>query len=72
LDPLIRVLTVAKSQNKAVSEILGIEDRYIAFCIDEAAAYVYFKILDKKEPVGKATGRNDGLELLLKVAEEKK
>ena len=35
------MVQVAKNSNRAVSEILGIKDKYIAYCIDEAALYVW-------------------------------
>jgi len=30
--------------------MLGIEDDYVAFCIDEAACYVYSKLVENKKP----------------------
>lgn len=30
--------------------MLGIEDDYIAFCIDEAACYVWSKLIEDKKP----------------------
>jgi hypothetical protein len=30
--------------------VLGIDDRYIAYCIDEAALYVWKKETDNKNP----------------------
>ena len=32
---------MAKRTNRAVSQVLNIKDDYEAFCIDEAAEYVY-------------------------------
>lgn len=69
---MIRVLSVANKQNRAVSQILGIDDDFIAFCIDEAATYIYYQLLDGKKTIDDQEQENDGLQLLMKVAEEKK
>lgn len=36
------------------SELLGITDTYVAFCFDEACAYIIKKIEDGEEPIFKS------------------
>lgn len=33
------------------SEIMGIEDTYLAFCFDECCAYIVKRMQDKEEPI---------------------
>lgn len=40
-----RLAILAKNNGKAVSDIIGIDDLYTKFCIDEAADYLYFRLL---------------------------
>lgn len=66
-----RVIAVAKGSNRAVSEVLGIDDRYIAYCIDETALYVEMKSHNsgrESEPAKE----NDGNKLLAKLAKKKR
>lgn len=35
------------------SELLGIEDTYLAFCFDEACAFIIKNIQDGREPIKK-------------------
>ena len=58
-----RIIIVSKDTNKAVSEMLGIKDKYRAFCIDEAALYIYRKLCSKPE--------NNGNNLLKKLSKRK-
>jgi alpha-glucuronidase len=58
-----RIVIISKNNNKAVSQILGIKDKYTAFCIDEAALYVYSKLTQKPE--------ESGNEILKKLAKRK-
>jgi len=57
---------VAKSSSKAVSDMLGIKDDYVAFCIDEAACYVYSKLVENKKP--QEPKENNARNLLHKLA----
>lgn len=49
-----RLIITAKNNNRAVSDMIGIEDLYTKFCIDETADYVFQKLLkeiqDEKNP----------------------
>ena len=65
-------MSVANKQNRAVSQILGIDDDFTAFCLDEAATYIYYQLMDGKKTIEDKEQDNDGLQLLMKVAEEKK
>ena len=56
---------MAKNNNKAVSDLLKIDDDYVAFCIDEAAEYVYWAIRNKVKP------QESGNALLNKYAKRK-
>jgi len=38
---------LAKNSNKVVSDVLGIEDLYEKFCIDETSDYLYFHWKDE-------------------------
>jgi hypothetical protein len=65
---VVRLIVVANRYNKLPSQIVGIEDEYTAFCLDEACSYIYSKLeegkearwLDKEEEE-----RKDGLSYLL-------
>lgn len=50
-------MTTAKTNNLAVSAMLRIDDGYIAFCIDEAAAYVLARLQAGDKPVKRADNR---------------
>lgn len=43
-------MILAKNNGKAVSDIIGIDDKYTAFCVDETASYIYGKLIEKPEP----------------------
>ncbi len=48
LNPAFKRLVItSKNNNKAVSEILKIDDSYLSFCIDETANYLYQKLLEE-------------------------
>jgi hypothetical protein len=38
---------LANQTNRPLSEILGVTDKYISFCIDETAQYVYWHWKEK-------------------------
>jgi hypothetical protein len=38
---------LAEKTKRSASEILGIVDKYLAYCIDETACYVYAKHLER-------------------------
>lgn len=50
-----RIVIVAKNNGKAVSDMLGIENDYTKFCIDEAAYYLYNQLT---KPQGTTPGKN--------------
>jgi len=43
-------VATAKNSNRAVSDILEISNSYEAFCIDEAADYLYQQLTKKSLP----------------------
>jgi len=45
-----RIVLVAKNNNMAVSDMLKINDDYEAFCINEAADYVYYALKNNIKP----------------------
>ena len=55
---------MAKHTGRAVSDIMGIDDKYIAFCVDEAALFLLGKITQSDE--------QNGNKLLQKIAKRKK
>ena len=55
------MVLVSRSANKAVSEMLGIDDKYLAYCIDEAACYLAAML-------NKPPEENSGNKLLKKLA----
>lgn len=50
--------------------MVGIKDDYEAFCLDEAAEYVYQMELDGNKAIEVKQKENEGLKLLMNVAEE--
>ncbi len=62
LNPAFKRLVItSKNNNKAVSEILKIDDPYLSFCIDETADYLYQKLFEEEKnntkiPKGKNSG----------------
>ena len=47
-----RIIVVSKDTNKAVSEMLDIKDKYISYCIDEAALYIYRQLCKPEKENG--------------------
>ena len=48
LNPAFKRLVItSKNNNKAVSEMIKIDDSYLSFCIDETADYLYQKLLEE-------------------------
>ena len=48
LNPAFKRLVItAKNNNRAVSEMIKIDDPYVSFCIDETADYLYLKLLEE-------------------------
>lgn len=41
------------------SELVGIDDTYLAFCFDEACAYILKRIQDGEEPIIKENQKGD-------------
>lgn len=48
---------MAKASGRAVSEMLGIDDGYTAFCIDEAAFFVTEKLKSGAKPIVRGSNR---------------
>ena len=46
----MRVINLSTTYQKRPSEILNIEDDYLAFCFDEACMYITQQIKDDKTP----------------------
>lgn len=44
-----RVIIASKDTNTPASEILGIEDKYESFCINEACRYIYDKLVEQEK-----------------------
>ena len=61
-----RIISIAKNTGKAVSDLLGIKDRYCAFCLDETAEYLYFKLKSN------AKNRDDLASLMSKYSVKKR
>lgn len=59
------MVTVSDATGCRVSELMGIEDNYLAFCIDEAAALVKSKLKAGEKPVKRDTNRETA-DLLMK------
>jgi len=48
LNPAFKRLVItAKNSNRAVSDMLKIDDSYLSFCIDETADYLYQKLIEE-------------------------
>lgn len=47
----MRVVLAAKRSGRAASQMLGIEDGYTAFCLDEAAGYVEMQLEAGAKPI---------------------
>lgn len=79
---VLRVINQAIRFHKLPSEILGISNRYLAFCFDEACDYIIGQLEKEKEPKWyesdqekekrKKVTRNKNLELAKKLREQKK
>ncbi len=63
----------AKTFNKTPSEMLGIENTYVAYCINEAGAFLINQEkvpnYKKREAIRKNGGLNRNREALLKIRE---
>ena len=59
------MVAIAKATNRAVSEMLKINDGFTAFCIDEAALYVVSQLQAGKVPI-KRTNNRETAEFLKK------
>jgi hypothetical protein len=57
-----RVTIIAKNSNRLVSDMLEIGDSYTKFCIDEAADYLYQKLLEE----ARNENQKDNLQTLMK------
>lgn len=53
-----RIIAVSKNTGKAASDLLGIKDAYVAFCLNEAALYVYSKLTKGPEESGNEILKN--------------
>ncbi len=58
-------MTVAQTSGRSASEIMGTDDSYIAFCIDEAASFVWGKLKSGETPI-KRTANKETADLLMK------
>lgn len=56
-------MLLAKQTNRPVSEVLKIEDGYVAFCVDEVGEYAYGKLKAGKRPIKR--GNNQEIAKLL-------
>ena len=54
----MNLISMAKLYRERPSIILGIEDVYTAFCLDEACVYITSKIKNGEEPVFKVKDKN--------------
>jgi len=74
------LVITAKNNNRAVSEMIGIDDLYLKFCIDETADYVYQKLLNEarndyqgnNQKNNKHNNNLSGNELLLSLSTPKR
>lgn len=46
----MRIINQSRMYNKKPSEMLNIQDEYIAYCFDEACIYIFNKIQDGDIP----------------------
>lgn len=46
----MRVISLAERQQKTVSDVLRVEDAYLAFCLDEACDFVLSRIREGEQP----------------------
>jgi hypothetical protein len=60
-----RIVLSAKNNNQAVSDMLEITDSYEAFCINEAADYIYYSLRNNTKP------QESGNSLLKRLAKRK-
>ena len=61
----MRIVTVSDISNRSASELMGIDDNYLAFCIDEAAAFVKGKLKSGETPIRRDANRETA-DLLMK------
>ena len=50
---ILRLIGVATTYKRRPSEMLGIEDAYTAYCLDEACAFIVQKLKDGEEIIEK-------------------
>jgi hypothetical protein len=62
----LRVAILSERIKKPVSEILGITDKYISFCLEETSHYVYNKAMEKSR------NEKELKEMMNKTARKKK
>lgn len=52
-ERILEVIQIARLYKCRPSELVGLEDAYEAFCLDEACAYIIQQIEDGNEPLFK-------------------
>lgn len=62
---MIRLLNLARIQKCNVSDILGVNDTYVAFCVDEACSYIYNRL--QKGDTVKAWEQEEKLEHTIEI-----
>lgn len=62
---MIRLLNLARIQKRNVSSILGVNDTYVAFCLDEACSYIYNRL--QKGDTVKAWEQEEKLEHTIEI-----
>ena len=56
-EGFLRVVLAARRSGRAASQVLGIEDAYEAFCVDEAAGFVNAQLEAGMRPVRHVSNR---------------
>ena len=79
---VLRVINQAIRFHKLPSEILGIKDKYLSFCFDEACDYIIAQLEAEKNPkwsedkekkkVNRINARKRNFEIANKLREQKK
>jgi len=46
---VLRIIAVAKSRNESVSNVLGVQEEYTAYCLDEACNFIYNQYSEMEE-----------------------
>ena len=57
-ENFFRVLQVCEQTGRAMSEILGLDDGYTAFCLDEAAVFARMRLKSGDRPVCRQGARS--------------